>query len=228
VKAENDWISKEVAQYPDRLIGFCGINPLKDYALQELARCAKIPQLRHGLKLHFGNSEVDYHNAQNIEQLRRVFRAANDFRMAIVVHMRPSVTLKMTYGRDEALIFLNEILPAALDVVVQIAHLGGPGGYGPLIDQALSVFSEAISKDDPRTKHLWFDVTTVVDPRFTGDQKTLLATRLRALGVGRILYGSDAPSPTNLPRDGWATFRQLPLSDEELQIIANNVPPYMR
>jgi hypothetical protein len=43
----------------DRLRGFCGVNPLRDYALDELARCAEQPGLRHvahGLKLHFGNS----------------------------------------------------------------------------------------------------------------------------------------------------------------------------
>src|SRR5438034_9220553 len=88
VKAENDWTSRQVARFPDRLRAFCGVNPLKDYALEELARCAKDPQLHFGLKLHFGNSDVDLHNAQHVEQLRRVFRAANDNRMAIVVHLR--------------------------------------------------------------------------------------------------------------------------------------------
>jgi hypothetical protein len=40
VKAENDRVAREVAQYPDRLRGFCGLNPLKDYAVAEIARCA--------------------------------------------------------------------------------------------------------------------------------------------------------------------------------------------
>jgi predicted TIM-barrel fold metal-dependent hydrolase len=44
----------------------------------------------------------------------------------------------------------------------------------------------------------------------------------------RILYGSDAATPTNLPKDGWAAFRKLPLSDAEFETIARNVPPYMR
>ena len=77
LRADNDWTSQQVAKYPDRLIGFCGINPLKDYALEELARCAKNPNLRNGLKLHFGNSGVDYHNPQHLTQLRRVFRQAS-------------------------------------------------------------------------------------------------------------------------------------------------------
>ncbi|MCI0456067.1 MAG: amidohydrolase family protein [Gemmataceae bacterium] len=228
VRADNDWTSDQVARFPDRLIGFCGLNPLKDYALTELARCAKNPHLRHGLKLHFGNSVVDYHNAQHLEQLRRVFRAANDYRMPLVVHMRASITQKMAYGRAEALIFLNELLPAAPDVAVQIAHLAGAGGYDDQVDQALAVFVEAIAQGDPRTKQLWFDVTTVARSDAPPKQAALLATRIRQLGVQRILYGSDAATPDNPPREGWAKFRKLPLSEAEFRTIANNVPPYLR
>src|SRR5262245_57570594 len=123
LKRDNDWTSRQVAQFPDRLVGFCGLNPLKEYALDELARCAADQNLRRGLKLHFGNSVVDYHNPEHIAQVRRVFRAANDRRMAIVAHVRASVTAKLPWGRAEALIFLNDLLPAAPDVVVQVAHL---------------------------------------------------------------------------------------------------------
>ena len=111
LRRENDWTSHQVAQYPDRLIGFCGLNPLKDYALEELARCAADPNLRRGLKLHLGNSVVDYHNPAHIAQVRRVFRAANDHRMAIVVHVRASVTANLQYGHDEAVIFLDSSCP---------------------------------------------------------------------------------------------------------------------
>jgi predicted TIM-barrel fold metal-dependent hydrolase len=127
VKAENDWTSQQVARFPDRLRGFCSFNPLRDYALEELARCSKDPRLRCGLKLHFGNSVVDYHDTQHVEQLRKVFRAANDHRMPIVVHMRASISRRLSYGRDEARIFLNEFLPAAPDIAVQIAALGRSG-----------------------------------------------------------------------------------------------------
>jgi predicted TIM-barrel fold metal-dependent hydrolase len=124
VKADNDWTAEQVALYPNRLVGFCSVNPVRDYALEELARCSKNPHFR-GLKLHFGNSVVDYHNPQHVEQVRRVFAAANGYRMPIVVHMRATISEKLPYGADEARIFLNEMLPAAPDVPVQIAHLAG-------------------------------------------------------------------------------------------------------
>lgn len=230
VKAENDWTSQQVARFPNRLRGFCSFNPVREYAMEELARCAKDPQLRYGIKLHFGNSAVDYHNPQHVERLRRVFRAANGYGMSIVVHMRASISMKMAYGRDEASIFLNDILPAAPDVPVQIAHLAGAGGYSdPLVDQSLAVFVQAIQKRDSRTKRLYFDVTTVALPDIPIDQAELVAKRIRQLGVRRILYGSDAASGGNLPpREGWAAFRRLPLSEGEFRTIADNLAPYLR
>jgi predicted TIM-barrel fold metal-dependent hydrolase len=145
VKAENDWTAQQVAQFPDRLRAFCSVNPLKSYALGELKRCSEIPQLRSGLKLHFGNSDVDLDNAQNVAQARMVFQAANSLRMAIVVHMRTSLDMRRRYGADAARVFLNELLPAAPDVPVQVAHLAGSGGYNSTTDSALSVFTDAIA-----------------------------------------------------------------------------------
>jgi predicted TIM-barrel fold metal-dependent hydrolase len=76
VRAENDWTSKQVAPFPDRLRGFCGFNPLRQYALRELSRCAGDPHLRYGIKLHFGNSDVNLDDPEHVEKLRRVFREA--------------------------------------------------------------------------------------------------------------------------------------------------------
>jgi predicted TIM-barrel fold metal-dependent hydrolase len=45
VRAENDWTSEQVARFPERLRGFCAFNPLRDYALLELARCAQDAQI---------------------------------------------------------------------------------------------------------------------------------------------------------------------------------------
>jgi predicted TIM-barrel fold metal-dependent hydrolase len=226
VRADNDWTADQVARYPDRLIGFCGLNPLKDYALTELARCAKNPHLARGLKLHFGNSFVEYHNPQHIEQVKRVFRAANGYGMAIVVHMRANTSQKM--GREEALQFVNELLPAAPDVTVQIAHMGGAGGVeSTIFDDVLGVFVDAIAKGDSRMKNLWFDVTSVaLDLTPAGAAR--IVGRIRQLGVQRMLFGSDAPTPNNVPRLTWAAFRELSLTDAEFRTIENNVAPYMR
>ena len=231
VRAENDWTSQQVAQYPERLVGFCGLNPLKDYALDELARCAKDPNLRRGLKLHVGNSGVDYTDAQHVARLRSVFRAANSYGMAIVIHMRASFGQKLPYGREAALVLLNELVPAAPDVPIQIAHLAGGGGpMDQAAHDALDVLVDAISRGDPRTKPLWFDVTGMgTVPKMMPDELAYFATKIRQIGVQRVIYGSDAPSGGNPPpQQAWAAFRKLPLSDEEFRTIAGNLAPYMQ
>ena len=50
VQAENDWTSQQVSLYPQRLIGFCGVNPLRTYAIAELERCRKLPGVDCALK----------------------------------------------------------------------------------------------------------------------------------------------------------------------------------
>src|SRR5260370_24091815 len=156
VRAENDWTSQQVAQYPDRLRAFCSFNPLREYALAELDRCAKDPNLRLGLKLHLANSQVDLRNSGHVEQLRGVFRAANAHRMPIVVHLWTG----RTYGRADAEIFLNEALPAAPDIPTQLAPLAGTGpGLYPDSQEALIVFADAVAAADPPTPNLYFHLT---------------------------------------------------------------------
>ena len=146
VMAENNWTSAQVAKYPHRLLGFCSVNPLRPHALEEVARCAKDPNLRTGLKLHFGNSDVNLDNPGHLARVRRVFRAANENHMAIVVHMHANIDHHRPYGAKEARIFLEQLLPEAPDVVVQIAHLAGGGGYD---DRPLQVLSPTKSGYKP-------------------------------------------------------------------------------
>ena len=229
VIAENDWTSAQVAKYPHRLIGFCSVNPLRPYAVDEIARCAKDPNLHTGLKLHFGNSDVNVDNPDHVARVRRVFQAANKYHMAIVVHMHANVDHHRPYGTKEARIFLKQLLPEAPDVVVQIAHLAGSGGYDdPATDAALSVFVKAIERKDPRMKNVYFDVCGIGIPGTWENKADLLVKRIRQIGIHRLLYGSDAATANNLPKDALKRWRSLPLTEEEFRDIDSNVAPYLR
>ncbi len=230
VSAENDWTAKEVAKYPERLVVFCGFNPLKEYALLELARCSKDPHLRRGIKLHLGNSDVQLQDPTHIAQLRRVFKAANDRRIPIVVHLRANISRKRPYGPIQARAFLEQVLPVAQDIPIQVAHLAGTGpGYDdPPADSVMAVLAGAVARNDPRTRRLFFDVTSVVDREISADNAALVAKRIRQVGVERVLYGTDAAVGDNLrPRESWAAFRRLPLTDAEFEWIAGNEAPYL-
>jgi predicted TIM-barrel fold metal-dependent hydrolase len=233
VKAENDWVGAQAALFPKRFRAFCGFNPLKDYALGELERCTKDRNLRHGLKLHFGNSDVQLENHEHIVKLKSIFRAANSRRMAIVVHMRASISKNRPYGADQGRALLEQLLPLVPDVPVQIAHLAasGPGYNDPSAHAVLEVFADAVARGDRRTRKLWFDVTTVAVPGNSAETSALLVKRIRQIGVRRILYGSDAAvgsNPNLLPREAWEAFCRLELSEKEIKTVAKNVAPYLR
>jgi len=230
VRAENDWTAAQVAAWPGRLVGFCGVNPLKDYALDEIARCARNPYLRTGLKLHFGNSDVRLDVPEQVAQLKRVFAAANAHHMAIVVHMRANYSHKRPYGAEEARVFLEQVMPSAPDVVVQVAHLAGSGGgEDPPADSALAFLAKAMHDHAPGTRNLWFDVTAVANDTGSPAHARMLVRRMREIGMKRILFGSDATAGGNLaPREAWAAFCSLPLTRREITQVAENQAPYLR
>ena len=171
VRKDNDWTSVQVARHSDRLTGFCSVNPLKSYAIEEINRCAKDPNLRTGLKLHFGNSDVDVDNPAHVALLKLVFRAANRYRMAILVHAHSNVNLKRPYGAREARVFLEQLLPETPNVTVVLAHMAGADAFDQSTQQASAVYAEAIARHDPRV------ATFISMPAFLRTPPKLLCSR---------------------------------------------------
>jgi predicted TIM-barrel fold metal-dependent hydrolase len=230
-RRENDWTAAQAAQFPDRLVAFCGIAPLKDYAIEEIRRCAGKPGLKRGIKLHLGNSDVQLVLPAHQRRLAEVFAAANKEGMAIVVHMRASIRNKRPYGAPEARAFLDKVLPSAPDVPVQVAHLAGtgPGFEDPPSREVLATLAEAVERGHPATRKLWFDVASIAQNDTTREAAALLVKRLRQIGLNRILYGTDSAQGDNLrPREAWAAFRKLPLTEAEFGQVAENMAPYLR
>lgn len=223
VAAENDWTAAQVARFPERLIAFCSVNPLKDYAVAEVERCTRQLRMR-GLKLHFGNSDVDLSKPEHVARVRAVFATANRLRIPVVAHLW---TIGRNYGARDSRLFIDQILPAAPEIVVQVAHMAGAGpGW---TDDALGVFAEAVSGRDPRTRNLYFDVATVADEQ-PPERLQQLAARIRQIGLDRVLYGSDAAfGGRKTANEEWGNFRgMVPLNDAEFTAIRDNVAPYLR
>jgi predicted TIM-barrel fold metal-dependent hydrolase len=226
VRRENDYVAQQVALFPQRLVGFCSFNPLKDYALEELDRCGKNPNLK-GLKLHLGDAQADLLNPLHLERIRQVFLSANQKKLPIVVH------IDGPGGRipEKTKAFVNQVLPVAPDIPIQIAHLGGSG---PNYDgeEALTVFVDAITSGGPRMKNIYFEVSSEVTHETPPATLELVAKRIRQLGLQRVVYGSDrAGTRDDRSKSGnwdWSAFKRLPLTKAEFRIIANNVAPYLR
>jgi predicted TIM-barrel fold metal-dependent hydrolase len=219
VRAENDWVANQAALFPGRLISVCSVNPLATYALQEVKRCGE--QGRHrGLKLHLGNSRVDLRQPEHAAVVGRVFAEANRQKLAIIIHLWTDPSFE-TDGAAHVAPFLENVLPNVPDVPVQIAHMAGGGRA---THSALKVLAEAVGRNDPHTRNLFFDVATLVDGE-TSDNLRLNVVRMRQVGLERILFGSDTRVPS---LQSWASLRALPLTDEEFRTIAKNVAPYAK
>jgi predicted TIM-barrel fold metal-dependent hydrolase len=235
VADENAWTAREVKRHPDRLIGFCSVNPLRDYAEREVEHCAKLGL--GGLKLHFTSSAVDLLEADHLARVRRVMAAANRLRLSLLVHLR---TRAPDYGQREATIFLDRLLPAAADVTVILAHAGGWGGYDKATDAALATVAGTCAAVPGPCRRLYVDLAFTVLPKDAAEApagtalRTLadaqrdfpeanerLAERIRTLGFDHVLFATDWPGMT--PADTVAAIRsELPLEDAEIDRIFAN------
>lgn len=233
VQAENDYVARQAAQYPDRLVAFCSVNPLADYALDEIRRCADAPNLQ-GLKLHLANSDVDLRDSTDVQRLAAVFAEANRHALPIVIHLW---TRNPEYGRTDAEIFIDEVLPEAPDVPVQIAHLGGAGVFDEATEGALQAFETAFEDAPERVNNVIFDLGAVALNPAQAQGDSARAAHIRAinenaarwierLGAERVVYGSDHFAR---PIPGYVeTVASLPLDEETRRAMFANTAPYLR
>lgn len=214
--AENEWTAQEVSRYPNRLIAFCSFNPVAEHSQRAFDSCASNAVFR-GLKFSFAMSAVDLKNPEHLRRVTEVFAAANRRGLPIVVHLRGGDD----YGRDHVRLFLDQVMAAAPDITVQIAHLWGGEAYS---EEALAALAEAVETGHPGTRNLYFDIaeSTLNQPASTLD---ILAQRIRQIGPERILFGTDGMDPAL----AWRSFRGgVPLTEAEFAIISQNVAPYLQ
>lgn len=234
VRRENDFVARQAAEYPDRLVAFCSVNPLADYAIEEIERCARTSHLE-GLKLQLANSKVSLRDSSDVRGLAEVFATANRLDLPIVIHLWTG----SDYGSEDVEIFLQEVLPKAPDVPVQVAHMGGAGMFSETTASALKAFEEAIENDETLMKDVVFDLGAVTaDPQqalAAGDTsraeqyrkvRRQVAQWIERIGPDRVVFASDYFA-RSVP-DYVETLRALPLSDRMTKTVFANRAPYLR
>ena len=225
-RAENDWTSSQVARSGGRLLGFCGANPRRPAALEELERCLALPGMV-GIKQHLGNAGVTLRDTAHLRRMQEVFSLAQRLRRPVLVHMRTRGGAN--YGAEDARLFLSRVVSSAPDIEVVVAHLGYTGPGYPQADEVMAAFGEAAERNDPHMRNVYFDVATNVVEATTAEEAALVARRIRQVGASRVLYGSDLTPPGGSIRAGWEIFRsKVPLTDAELRQIADNRTRFAR
>lgn len=213
---ENDFAASIVAEAPQRLIGFCGINPLYDSALDEVDRCLTVPGME-GIKLNpIGGSKMDWENPDHAAAISAVLDSARDHDAPVLLHVA-SAPLD-----DDGLISALQVIGSHQDVRILIAHCGGLASYE--LDSWLIA-----SRTTPpilSLDNLYTDVSTCLEIYETAPlaQRELMVWRLRQWGIDHVLFGSDylSVAPVETPQEALETLARYPFTQEEVDIITSN------
>lgn len=192
VKAENNWAITQAALYPDRLVPFFSVNPLKAYALEEVERCVQEFHL-NTLKLHFYASGVCLREPDHLAKVKNLFARADELHLRLLIHPQTYDADFYDRGPEIARIFIREVLALHPGLKVQLAHLGGGGLW---MEDLFGAYLHAFHEDRLEKKNIYFDFSyTIFDPQqwpeIPPGYYEPLADQLRSWGLERIFWGSD-------------------------------------
>lgn len=197
VKAENDFVLENLKWSMILIRAYCGINPLKDYALEEVKRCRKAGA--NGIKLHFNANQIYLTEPEHVAKLKPIFEYAGNKKLPLLVHFDNSHP--KTGARDVKILF-EQILSDIRPIDLQIAHFGTSGGFNEktkvIIDAFLEQF-ENVSKHNKKHR-ITFDISAVAldkdsegVPKLTAEEFKELSVYVRKLGMNKISFGTDYP-----------------------------------
>ncbi len=196
VMAENDFVAGQVATSPTRLAGLCALDPLADYALEEVQRCAQELELA-GVSLHFNDSNIDLRSNDHLVKLAEFFEFIKVLEYPVLIHL---ATRNPYYGSVDVKLFIDNVLINAPSIDIQIAHFGGHERFNVQSDRAMSEFIAAFSDGRLQPSRVQFDLAEVPPASQTQAaaqnqtrQKTLAAMytqRIQQLEPQQILFAS--------------------------------------
>lgn len=171
----NDYILESVARYPQRLIGFCAVQPQSpEAAIAEIERCAKggmrgVGEMRPDMQLFDLGDE---------EAMQPIVEALRKHKLILLTHASEPV------GHDypgKGIITPDRLYPFITnfpDLTIVCAHWGGGLPFYALMPEVKQAM-----------KNVFFD--TAASPFLYSPQVYNQVTQL--VGADRILFGSDYP-----------------------------------
>ncbi|MCG9968323.1 amidohydrolase family protein [Pelotomaculum terephthalicicum JT] len=230
VKRSNNYVSVQCAVYSNKLIPYGSINPLKDYAFEEIERCREELNLK-GLKMHFANSGVDLKNPEHFNKIRKIFAYASKNKIPLLVHQR---NVEEPYGSADAKKLVG-LLAQYPELKIQLAHLGGWGGFDHASYEYLQTLVQEL-KAHPEIKNVYLDLSGVVltdqanpalaegVPTPTAGDYQKAAALIRDFGLDKIVFGSDTPLYNSTDDYIEAFSENFPLTKKEMKKIFEQTP----
>jgi predicted TIM-barrel fold metal-dependent hydrolase len=116
----NDYIANYVAEFPDKLVGYCSIDPLDPNARREVERSYHELSLK-GLKL----GPIYQHVHPHDKRFYSVYQRCNELGMPLIFH-QGSTTPRDAPLSVSSPLFIEDIAIEFPDMIIQIAHMGHP------------------------------------------------------------------------------------------------------
>ncbi|MBU4185508.1 MAG: amidohydrolase family protein [Proteobacteria bacterium] len=201
-KRHNDYILEAIDRFPERLVGFCCIDPFNEEAVHEVVRC-----LEGGLS---GIGEIAFYQSgideASQEKLKPLMEICEDKNLPVLIHTNEPVghfysgktpnTLEQIYGLVRK--FSNN--------KIVLAHWGGGMFFFNLLKKEVREY----------LKNVYFD--TAASPFLYYPQIYQIAVRI--VGQNKILFGSDFPLLK--PAQYFEEFKKAGLSKDEIESICGN------
>ena len=171
----NDYVVRSVKRFPDRLVGFCSVNPSwGDEAIREAERCAEAGVKGIG-ELHPDTQGFDLGSKGAMEPLMEAAKA-----LGLIILIHSSEPVGHTYpgkGKTTPDKLYNFIVSFPENIVV-FAHWGGGLPFYTLMPEV----AEALS-------NVYYD--TAASPLLY--RREIFPAALQLIGPERILFGTDFP-----------------------------------
>jgi predicted TIM-barrel fold metal-dependent hydrolase len=219
IRAENNFASTEVARYPTRLIGFCGINPNVTGAVTEIDRCLALPGME-GVALHLPDSDIDLSNQRHVDNLRAVLTRVDELDAPVVLHVGTPQGLPL--GAKERDILVSIVIQYP-ELRILFAHCAGP-----VVDQNLEAIVQAFNAKltNYDMSNLFVDISRCLHfyEQAPQSKRELIVWQLRLWGLDRVLFGSDylMIEPSQTPIEALVTLALFPFTQEEIDTITRN------
>jgi uncharacterized protein len=228
VRTANEHVAREAARDPALYVGFCSVPLLRPYAAAELEHCAHDLGLA-GIKIHVPAMGISLVDATHLTLLAGVVERAARERRPVLVHLAP---VDGELSDAELRNFLAHVVEPHAGLELYLAHLGGNGGYRASARRVVHALTELLHRDDAAAaRRIYVELSGALLARRTDGvpasrraDAASLASDLRALGLARVLFGSDYPV---FERAEYAALLRdrLPLSTAELDTIMQNRAP---
>lgn len=198
-RLNNDYILEAVAEYPDRLIGFCCLDPMHPHAAGEVERCLQAGLSGIG-ELAFYTSGLD---EQCLECLDPIMALARKFDVPVMLHTNEPVGHQYPGKSPNTLIQIYMLVKRFQHNRIILAHWGG------------GIFFYTLLKKEVRETltNVWFD--TAASPYLY--QPAIYQHAIDLAGPDKVLWGTDFPLLK--PRRYFKEMEQAGLHDAEKRAI---------